>query len=238
MHQDELFSLSDGLGYFDTLKIDDSWVPVLEPIRDEINHVGEFLSSEVMAGVEFLPPEEDRWRAFRQDFNQVKVLIVGQDPYPTPGHAMGLSFSLRPEVHPLARSLDNIFKELHSDLGVPKPANGDLSAWSQQGVMLLNRVLSVRSGQPGSHRAKGWEKITEHVVQQLVARNSPLVAILWGRDAQSLMPQLDGQPHVQCIASAHPSPLSAKRGFFGSRPFSRTNEYLAAMGAPEIVWQL
>lgn len=238
MHQDELFSLSDGLGYFDTLKIDDSWVPVLESIRDEINQVGEFLSSEVMAGVEFLPPEEDRWRAFRQDFNQVKVLIVGQDPYPTPGHAMGLSFSLRPEVRPLARSLDNIFKELHSDLGVPQPANGDLSAWSEQGVMLLNRVLSVRSGQPGSHRAKGWEKITDHVVQQLVARNTPLVAILWGRDAQSLMPQLDGQPHVQCIASAHPSPLSAKRGFFGSKPFSRTNEYLAAMGAPEIVWQL
>lgn len=238
MHQDELFNLSDGLGYFDTIKVHDSWVPVLEPIRDDINQVGEFLSHEVMAGHEFLPPEDDRWRAFRQDFNNIKVLIVGQDPYPTPGHAMGLSFSLRPDVYPLARSLDNIFKELHNDLGVAKPANGDLSAWSDQGVMLLNRVLSVRSGQPGSHRGKGWEKITDHVVKQLVARNTPLVAILWGRDAQSLQPQLEGSPNVQCIASAHPSPLSAKRGFFDSKPFSRTNEYLTAMGAPTIKWQL
>lgn len=238
MHQDDLFTFDETPGYFDRLDIHDSWTEVLTPVKAEINRVGDFLVSEANANRQVLPPEEDRWRAFRQDFNDVKVLIVGQDPYPTPGHAMGLSFSLQPDVKPLARSLVNIFKELQSDLGVPMPPNGDLSPWSNQGVMLLNRVLSVRGGSAGSHRGKGWEPITEQAVSALVARQTPLVAILWGKDAQSLLPLLNGKPNVQYITSVHPSPLSAKRGFFGSKPFSRANDYLEAMGAPVVDWRL
>jgi uracil-DNA glycosylase len=166
---------------------------------------------------------------------QVKVLIVGQDPYPTPGHAMGLSFSVAPGVRPLPRSLANIVAEYGADLGYPAPASGDLSAWAQRGVLLLNRVLTVRAGAPASHRGKGWEEVTECAIRALVARDQPLVAILWGRDAATLTPMLTGCP---VIASAHPSPLSANRGFFGSRPFSRANELLAAEGAEPVDWRL
>lgn len=226
--------------YFDTLEIHPSWRKILEPVADDINKVGEFLAAEASAGIDVFPPEADRWRAFRQPFEDVKVLIVGQDPYPTPGHAMGLSFSLKPDVRPLAKSLINIFKELESDLGVPRPGNGDLSGWSDQGVMLLNRVLSVRGGakQAGTHRNKGWEKITDTVIDGLVARNTPMVAILWGKDAQSLAPALAASPSVRIIQSPHPSPLSASRGFFGSKPFSNANRYLTEMGASPVQWQL
>ena len=164
------------------------------------------------------------------------MLIVGQDPYPTPGHAVGLSFSVAPEVRPLPRSLANIFTEYVADLQYPQPSNGDLTPWSRQGVMLLNRSLTVAPGAPASHRGKGWEAVTECAIKALVARGTPLVAILWGRDAQTLTPMLGEQ--VGVIASVHPSPLSASRGFFGSKPFSRANALLAEMGAEPVDWQL
>jgi len=179
------------------------------------------------------------FRAFAEPLSEVTVLIVGQDPYPTPGHPIGLSFSVDPEVRPLPRSLTNIYKELADDLGVPPAAHGDLRAWSRQGVMLLNRVLTVSPGQPASHRGKGWEAITEHAIRALVARDQPLVAILWGRDARNLAPLLtSGTAEVAIIESAHPSPLSASRGFFGSRPFSRTSDLLAQKGLDPIDWRL
>jgi uracil-DNA glycosylase len=136
---------------------------------------------------------------------------------------------------PLPRSLENIFREYADDLGQPPPSNGDLSAWSQQGVLLLNRVLTVRPGAPASHRGKGWEQVTDQAISALVERGGPLVAVLWGRDAQSLAPMLAGIPTVQ---SVHPSPLSAARGFFGSRPFSRVNQLLVEQGADPINWRL
>jgi uracil-DNA glycosylase len=197
--------------------------------------MGEFLRAEIDAGRGYLPPGPDVLRAFTFPMAQVKVLIVGQDPYPTPGHAMGLSFSVAPAVRPLPRSLANIVAEYGADLGYPSPASGDLTAWAQRGVLLLNRVLTVRAGAPASHRGKGWEEVTECAIRALVARDQPLVAILWGRDAATLTPMLTGCP---VIASAHPSPLSANRGFFGSRPFSRANELLAAAGADPVDWRL
>jgi uracil-DNA glycosylase len=197
--------------------------------------MGEFLRAEIDAGRGYLPPGPDVLRAFTFPMDQVKVLIVGQDPYPTPGHAMGLSFSVAPGVRPLPRSLANIVAEYGADLGYPAPASGDLTAWAQRGVLLLNRVLTVRAGAPASHRGKGWEEVTECAIRALVARDQPLVAILWGRDAATLTPMLTGCP---VIASAHPSPLSASRGFFGSRPFSRANEILAAAGAEPVDWRL
>jgi uracil-DNA glycosylase len=163
------------------------------------------------------------------------VLIVGQDPYPTPGHAVGLSFSVAPDVRPIPRSLTNIYAELTADLGVPTPTTGDLSPWADRGVLLLNRVLTVRPGAPASHRGRGWEAVTAQAIAALVDRGGPLVAVLWGRDARSLVPHLGGIP---CIESAHPSPLSARSGFFGSRPFSRANELLARQGADPIDWSL
>ena len=197
--------------------------------------MGEFLRAEIDAGRGYLPPGPDVLRAFTFPMVEVKVLIVGQDPYPTPGHAMGLSFSVAPGVRPLPRSLANIVAEYGADLGYPAPASGDLTAWAQRGVLLLNRVLTVRAGAPASHRGKGWEEVTECAIRALVARDQPLVAILWGRDAATLTPMLTGCP---VIASAHPSPLSANRGFFGSRPFSRANELLAAAGAEPVDWRL
>jgi uracil-DNA glycosylase len=158
---------------------------------------------------------------------------VGQDPYPTPGHPIGLSFAVDRHVRPLPRSLANIYRELNDDLGIPPAAHGDLSAWGDAGVMLLNRVLTVRPGAAGSHRGKGWETVTEQAIRALVARGGPLVAILWGRDAQSLSSMLGD---TAMIMSAHPSPLSARNGFFGSKPFSRANELLAAQGAAPVNW--
>ena len=217
------------------LPVEAGWAEVLEPVADDIHRMGDFLRAENAAGRGYLPAGSDVLRAFTYPFDEVKVLIIGQDPYPTPGHAMGLSFSVHPDVRPVPRSLVNIFKEYHADLGLPIPESGDLTAWSKQGVALFNRVLTVRPGAPASHRGRGWEAITEHAIKALVARDKPLVAILWGRDAQSLKKWLPGVP---CIESPHPSPLSASRGFFGSRPFSRANEHLRQMGAEEVDWTL
>jgi uracil-DNA glycosylase len=197
--------------------------------------MGEFLRSERAAGRGFLPAGERILAALRVPFDAVKVLLVGQDPYPTPGHAIGLSFSVAPGVRPLPRSLVNVFREYQDDLGEPPPTSGDLSPWVDQGVLLLNRCLTVAPGAPASHRGRGWEEVTDVVIDALVARDAPLVAILWGRDARSLAPRLGSIPRV---ASPHPSPMSADRGFFGSRPFSRTNELLRSQGATPIDWRL
>lgn len=213
-----------------------TWVPVLEPERDNLAALGEFLRAESAAGHRWLPAGSHILRAFSTPLDDVRVLIVGQDPYPTPGHAVGLSFSVSPDTRPLPRSLQNIHRELVDDLGVPRPTNGDLSPWTHQGVMLLNRVLTVRAGEPGSHRGKGWEQVTDTAIRGLVGRGGqPLVAILWGRDAQSLAPLLEDTP---VITSAHPSPMSADRGFFGSQPFSRANELLEELGGDPIDWSL
>ncbi len=197
--------------------------------------MGEFLRAENAAGRGYLPAGPNVLRAFRAPLASVRVLIVGQDPYPTPGHPIGLSFAVEKNVRPVPRSLGNIYKELASDLGIPPAAHGDLSAWSSHGVMLLNRVLTVQPGLAGSHRGKGWEAVTEHAIRVLAARDEPLVAILWGKDAAGLIPMLGAVPH---ITSPHPSPLSASRGFFGSKPFSRANALLEAQGAPPVDWRV
>lgn len=212
--------------------VDPGWADALGPVADQVTKMGEFLREENSSGRGYLPSGANVLRAFTYPLADVRVLIVGQDPYPTPGHAMGLSFSVAADVRPVPRSLGNIFDEYQSDLGLPKPANGDLTPWSEQGVMLLNRVLTVRPGNPASHRGKGWEIVTECAIRALVARDAPLVAILWGRDAATLKPMLG--PSVPTIESVHPSPLSASRGFFGSKPFSRANELLVGLGAQPV----
>lgn len=220
-------SLADAVG--------PGWVEALEPVADRIAAIGDFLRAEQAAGRRFLPAGDRILAAFTQPFHEVRVLVVGQDPYPTPGHPIGLCFSVAPEVRPLPGSLANIFREYCDDLGHPRPACGDLGPWTRQGVLLLNRVLTVRPGAPGSHRGKGWEDVTEQAIRALAARGEPLVAILWGSDARKLKPLLGEVPVVE---SVHPSPLSARGGFFGSRPFSRVNDLLAAQGAQPVDWRL
>ena len=215
--------------------VESGWAGALQPVAAEIRAMGDFLRAELAAGRSYLPAGENVLRAFSQPFYEVRVLIVGQDPYPTPGHPVGLSFSVAPDVQPVPRSLQNIYRELHDDLGVPIPANGDLTPWTKQGVLLLNRVLTVQPGKSGSHAGKGWERVTDQAVRALAARDRPLVAILWGRQAQSLEPLLSD---AVCLKSVHPSPLSASGGFFGSRPFSRANALLAEHGSEPVDWRL
>ena len=215
--------------------VDPGWAAALAPAADRIAAMGDFLRGEVAEGRRYLPAGDNVLRAFTYPFEDVRVLIVGQDPYPTPGHPIGLSFAVEPHVRPIPRSLANIYRELRDDLGIETPAHGDLTPWAENGVMLLNRVLTVAAGESGSHRGKGWEQVTELAIRSLVARETPLVAILWGRDAANLAPLLGDIPRIE---SAHPSPLSASRGFFGSRPFSRANELLRNAGSREIDWRL
>jgi uracil-DNA glycosylase len=215
--------------------IDPTWADALAPVAPRIAAMGEFLRAEQAAGRGYLPAGDRVLRAFSIPLDGVRVLIVGQDPYPTPGHPIGLSFAVESHVRPIPRSLQNIYRELADDLGVAPPAHGDLGGWSRNGVMLLNRVLTVRPGTPASHRGKGWEEVTDHAIRTLVGRGTPLVAILWGRDAQGLRPMLGDTPVIE---SVHPSPLSASRGFFGSKPFSRANALLAAQGAEPVDWSL
>lgn len=215
--------------------IDPEWAAALAPVEPLVHEIGDFLRAELAAGRSYLPAGDAVLRAFTRPMSEVRVLIVGQDPYPTPGHPIGLSFAVERDVRPLPRSLQNIYAELHSDLGITPPAHGDLTAWLDQGVLLLNRVLTVKPGAPGSHRGIGWEQVTECAIRALAAREQPLVSILWGRDAQGLTRLLDGVP---IIASPHPSPLSARHGFFGSRPFSRANDLLSAVGADGVDWTL
>jgi uracil-DNA glycosylase len=209
------------------------WAEALAPVEDTVHALGQFLRAELAAGRGYLPAGPNILRAFTRPLADVKVLLVGQDPYPTPGHPVGLSFSVGPDVRPLPGSLRNMYQELSHDLGTAPPPTGDLTPWFDQGVLLLNRVLTVQPGKPGSHRGKGWERVTQRAIEVLAARGGPLVAILWGRDAQNLTPLLGGVP---VIASPHPSPLSAHSGFFGSRPYSRANALLADQGAGPIRW--
>jgi uracil-DNA glycosylase len=219
--------------------VEDGWAQALEPVAERVAAMGDFLRAELAAGRRYLPAGSNVLRAFTFPFETVRVLIVGQDPYPTPGHPVGLSFSVAADVRPLPRSLENIYAEYCADLGYPPPSNGDLTPWAQQGVLLLNRVLTVQPGNPASHRGKGWEVVTECAIRALTGRPQPLVAILWGRDASTLKPMLaTGDSRVATIESAHPSPLSAQRGFFGSRPFSRANALLADLGGQPVEWRL
>ncbi|MFF0145611.1 uracil-DNA glycosylase [Amycolatopsis sulphurea] len=215
--------------------VEAGWAQALEPVAPQVAAMGEFLRAEIAAGRTYLPAGEHVLRAFQQPFQNVRVLIVGQDPYPTPGHAVGLSFSVAPDVRPIPKSLINIYKEYTEDLGHPLPANGDLTPWADQGVLLLNRSLTVQPHKPNSHQGKGWEQVTEQAIKALAARGGPLVAVLWGRNARNLRPMLGSVP---CLESAHPSPLSAHNGFFGSRPFSRANQLLTEQGAGPVEWKL
>lgn len=215
--------------------IDVGWARALAPVGPDIAALGVRLRAETAEGRPYLPAGDRVLRAFQRPLDGVRILIVGQDPYPTPGHPIGLSFAVDRHVRPLPRSLSNIYRELNDDLGIPPAGHGDLSAWSDQGVMLLNRVLTVAPGAPASHRGWGWEKVTEHAIRALVARGGPLVAVLWGNDARGLRPLLGATPIIE---SPHPSPLSASRGFFGSRPFSRANELLSAQGAEPVDWRV
>lgn len=215
--------------------VDPAWARALEPVAPDIAALGDRLRAEVAAGRSYLPAGDRVLRAFERPLSDVRVLVVGQDPYPTPGHPIGLSFAVDRHVRPLPRSLSNIYRELEADLGIPRAPHGDLSAWSDQGVMLLNRVLTVAPGQPASHRGWGWERVTEHAIRTLAERDGPLVAILWGKDAAGLRPLLGSTPIIE---SAHPSPLSASRGFFGSRPFSRANELIVQQGGDPVDWAL
>lgn len=209
------------------------WAAELANIEPQIHAMGDWLRAELSAGRPYLPSGQNVLRAFTLPLAQVRVLVVGQDPYPTPGHPVGLSFSVGADVAPLPASLRNMYKELSEDLGIAPPPNGDLTPWFTQGVLLLNRVLTVQPGSPGSHRGKGWEAITQRAIEVLAERGGPLVAVLWGRDARNLKPLLGNIPVVE---SAHPSPLSASAGFFGSRPYSRVNALLTEQGAAPIRW--
>jgi uracil-DNA glycosylase len=211
------------------------WAEALAPVAATIERLGDFLRAEQQAGRGFLPAGKNVFAAYAMPPKDVKVLLVGQDPYPTPGHPIGLCFAVAPQVRPLPGSLRNIFAELVDDVGVPMPSNGDLTPWVARGVMLLNRSLTVRPGAPGSHRGKGWEDVTSRTIEALVERGGPLVAILWGRDARDLRTMLGTVPAIE---SAHPSPLSARKGFFGSRPFSRTNELLVDQHVDPVDWSL
>ncbi|MEI8084530.1 MAG: uracil-DNA glycosylase [Actinomycetes bacterium] len=215
--------------------MDPAWAQALEPISPTLTAMDDFLGVEVAAGYQIVPSTDRVLAAFTRPMADVRVLIVGQDPYPTVGHAMGLAFSVQPDVQPIPRSLANIFRELRTDTGAPTPPTGDLRTWADRGVLLLNRVLTARAGQAGSHRGKGWESVTELAISALIQRDQPLVAVLWGRDAQSVIPLLGPVPH---LSSPHPSPLSASRGFFGSRPFSAANHLLTTQGAAPIDWTL
>ena len=211
------------------------WARALAPVDDRVAAMGQFLRAELAAGRTYLPQGDQVLRAFRRPLADVRVLVVGQDPYPTPGHPIGLSFAVDAHVRPVPRSLANIYQELRTDISIETPEHGDLTAWADQGVMLLNRVLTVRPGEAASHRGRGWEEVTECAIRALARRGGPLAAILWGRDAQGLKPMLSPVPWVE---SPHPSPLSASRGFFGSRPFSRVNQLLTDQGGEPVDWRL
>lgn len=234
-------ALPDDAAAFDALatgwraQVDAGWIAALEPAAPALERALHACADAARAGHQVLPGPRSVLRAFAQPFDQVRVLVVGQDPYPTPGHAIGLAFAVGGDVTPLPRSLRNIVAELRDDVGVPVPTSGDLTAWTAQGVLLLNRVLSVQSGSAGSHRRLGWEEVTAQAITALAARPAPLVAVLWGNDARTLTSVLAGHPTIE---SAHPSPLSARRGFFGSAPFSRVNDALVSLGQEPVDWRL
>jgi uracil-DNA glycosylase len=203
-----------------------SWQRLLEPVAPDIEKILAKIADEDIA-----PPREEIFRAFDIDLEEVQVVIFGQDPYPTEGNAMGLAFSVPTNVTQIPASLRNIFQELESDLGFGRPLSGDLTSWERSGVLLLNRVLTTRVGETAAHSNLGWQNITNHIARELGARG--VIAILWGKSAQELSGYFSNY-----ISSAHPSPLSAYRGFFGSKPFSRVNELLITQGRRPINWSL
>jgi uracil-DNA glycosylase len=204
---------------------------------EEAAKLAELLDQKAAAGTSLLPAPDDVMNALKwTSLADCRVVILGQDPYPTPGDAHGLAFSVNLNV-PIPRSLSNIFKELESDLGYPKPRHGNLTAWAEQGVLLLNTCLTVEAGKAGSHRKLGWEKLTDQMIQAISAKPDPVVFMLWGTDAQRKADLIDGQKHL-IIKTPHPSPLSASRGFFNSKPFNRTNDWLKARGLEAIDWKL
>ncbi len=215
--------------------IDPSWESVFSGELESLDEIEKRLDTELLSGIRHAPARKDMFRAFFTPLDSIRVVILGQDPYPTEGHAVGLSFSTNRPVSPLPRSLSNIYAELRDDVGLEPAEHGDLSRWVDQGVMLLNTSLSVREGEAGSHRTWPWRNVTDAAIHTLAQRGGPLVAILWGRDAQRAAPLLNG---VDTIATPHPSPLSAHRGFFGSRPFTRTNASLIEQGGDPIDWRL
>lgn len=218
----------------------DSWKQPLEEvcIRPEIDSLLQFLQEREAAGAVIYPAKQNIFAALRATpFDEVKVVIVGQDPYHGPGQAHGLSFSV-PEGVPQPPSLRNIFKELHTDIGMPIPRPGTLTNWAKQGVLLLNAILTVEEGKPASHASRGWELFTDAIIEQLIKRNKPMVLILWGAYAQKKVQHLHAHinPQIQLVLkSAHPSPLSVTK-FLGCRHFSKTNTFLQEHGLPEINW--
>ncbi|MFW2447981.1 MAG: uracil-DNA glycosylase [Qipengyuania pacifica] len=222
--------------------IPESWQPVLEPVlaTAEARQLGGFLVAEEQAGKQIYPPRGCRLKALElTPLDKVKVVILGQDPYHGPGQAMGLCFSV-PEGVKIPPSLVNIYKELEADLGVARADHGDLSKWARQGVLLLNNTLTVEAAKAGSHAKRGWDAITDACVAAVAARDEPSVFILWGSHAQAKAKRIAGLregPHC-VIESPHPSPLSAHRGFFGSKPFSRANAFLSGHGREAIDWAL
>lgn len=221
-----------------TIPIKNHWEPILQQAASESSYqkLREFLKEEYQEKVIY-PPMNDLWTAFEwTDYDDVKVVILGQDPYHGPKQSHGLAFSVRPEVA-VPPSLKNIYKELDDDLGIKPVNHGYLKSWAEQGVLLLNTVLTVRAGQAHSHRGKGWEELTDHVIHSLNHREQPMVFILWGNAAITKKKMIDTTKHT-VIQSAHPSPLSAYRGFFRSKPFSKTNAALKSMGYRSIDWEL
>jgi uracil-DNA glycosylase len=223
--------------------IPESWRAVLAPVlaTPDMRRLGGWLCAEESAGKAIYPPRGCRLRALElTPLEAVRVVILGQDPYHGPGQAMGLCFSVPEGVRP-PPSLANIYKELAADCGVPRPVHGDLSRWAEQGVLLLNNTLTVEEGRAGSHAGMGWEAITDACVAAVAERPEPAVFILWGSHAQAKaarIPALQGETRHLIVRSPHPSPLSAHRGFFGSRPFSRANAFLAANGRGQVDWRL
>ena len=219
--------------------IPESWRPVVGGERDKpyLKELERFVADE-QAAHDVFPPAADIFRALElTPYDAVRVLLLGQDPYPTPGHAHGLAFSVRPGVRPPA-SLSNMFKELESDLGIPaQKTNGSLVPWAKQGVLLLNTVLTVRSGEANSHKAKGWEKFTDAVIRRVGDKLDPVVFLLWGKPAQTKLKLIDEGRHA-IVKMAHPSPLSARNGFFGSKPYSQVNAALRKFGKPEVDWRI
>jgi len=219
--------------------IDKRWQNLLAPEfeKDYMLKLMRFLRTELDSGVDIFPQPSLWFNALNSTApEQVKVVILGQDPYPTPGHAHGLCFSVLPDVQPIPKSLKNIYKELNEDLGIINE-NGNLQKWANQGVLLLNSVLTVESGRPNAHQGKGWELFTDQVITRLNDLPQPIVFVLWGAYAQKKGTRIDETRH-RVIRTPHPSPLSAYRGFFGSKPFSQINRYLREHGLSEIDWNV
>jgi uracil-DNA glycosylase len=217
----------------------ESWEPLLKPALESssFQKLQQFLAVERQTQTVFPKPEEVYTALRLTPPDAVRVVILGQDPYPTPGHAHGLAFSVHPDVRPIPASLRNIFKELHSDLDIAPSPHGDLRHWARQGVLLLNTVLTVRSGSAASHAKQGWEAFTDAVIQSLSSERNQIIFLLWGRPAQKKSPMIDSTRH-RILQSAHPSPLSASTGFFGSKPFSKINQQLHEWGIATIDWAL